>query len=457
MADIVLHYGAGQAYTTWQDLRAAAVAINLAGTDQQGIIYLHENLVIANNTLDWLGLGIDLNHFWRIMPAAGLGWRNSGLAYDKPVSGIKIIANAGASNGFKASNGFVLDGLILEGTNTTAAKPQFDLGRQSGADNDVAGVENCWMDLGNGTSYPLMLRRSPKATGAVPTVFARRNVIKVSGGTQPALVTQGNPLVERNTIRVPDPATINGIRIIVGGNGHGAWCRDNAVDGGILEEHSGSYSIETAAGTASVNNHYSGTFTKTGTGGGYNLSGFINDLTSAAFDGTGYRPAAGGVLIGAASSTAENTPDINGSNSGSSPDVGAIQRSAAAPLATGTITSVVVDGQQVSVTGTQSLAVSGSASLTGSASGGTVSLELGTGTFDADFANVSPGTYTVQVLLYNSEGAVTSITGGSVVINDITGSPEGPEQTPPNYPPVIGELDGGKRAWRRKLLLELAA
>lgn len=81
----------------------------------------------------------------------------------------------------------------------------------------------------------------------------------------------------------------------------------------------------------------------------------------------------------------------------------------------------------MSVSGTQSLAVSGSASLVGDTSGGTAPVDIGTGTFDADFTNVSPGTYTVQVLLYNSEGAVTAITGGSVVINDITGSPEGPE------------------------------
>ncbi|WP_156473285.1 hypothetical protein [Pseudorhodoferax sp. Leaf265] len=426
MATIALHYGTGQAYTTWQDLRAAAVAINLAGTDQQGEIILHESITIANNTLDWLGLGIDLNHYWRIKPAPGLGWRDAGLAYSKPAAGIKITANAGASNGFKASNGFVLDGLILEGTNTTAAKPQFDIGRTSGTDSDVAGVENCWMDLGNGACYPLIVRRSPKTTGAVPTVFARRNVIVVSGGTQPALVTQGNPLVERNTIRVPTPAAVNGLRLIIGANNHGGWCRDNAIDGSILEEHSGAFSVETAASTASVNNHYSGVFTKTGTGAGYNLAGWINDLTSAAFDGAGYRPADGGVLIGAASATAENTPDINGNNSGLDPDVGAIQRNAAAPLATGSITGVTTSGQQVSVSGTQSLAVSGSASLTGTTSGGTVPLTIGSGVFSAEFADVPPGTYSCQVLLYNSEGAVTSITGGAVVISDITGSPEGP-------------------------------
>lgn len=455
MPTVTLHYGTGQTYTTWQDLRTAALAINLAGTDQQGEIILHESITIANNTLDWMGVGIDLTHYWRIKPAPGLGWRDAGVAYNKPASGIKITANAGASNGFKASNGFVLDGLILEGTNTTATKPQFDLGRTSGTDNDIAGVENCWIDLNNGVSYPLMLRRSPKATGALPNVFARRNVIVVSGGTQPALVTQGNPLVERNTIRVPTPASVNGIRVIIGANGHGAWCRDNAVDGGILEEHTSAFSIETQAATASVNNHYSGTFTKTGTGAGYNLSGWINDLTSAAFDGSSYRPAAGGVLIGAASSTAQNTPDINGGNSGSTPDVGAIQRNVAAPLATGTINSVVVDGQQVSVTGTQSLAASGSASLTGSTSGGTVPITIGSGTFDADFADVSPGTYTVQVLLYNSEGAVTSITGGSVVINDITGSPEGPEPTPSEALPIVVPA-GGVAGWRRGLLLQLA-
>jgi hypothetical protein len=82
----------------------------------------------------------------------------------------------------------------------------------------------------------------------------------------------------------------------------------------------------------------------------------------------------------------------------------------------GAITSTVINGQTVTISGTTgNTPVSGLATITGSAGGvtqGPTAVTLGSGTFTITFTNVAPGTYSPTVTLTNSAGTGTA-TGGS--------------------------------------------
>lgn len=140
----------------------------------------------------------------------------------------------------------------------------------------------------------------------------------------------------------------------------------------------------------------------------------INTTTGALTvnETTDFRPAAGGPLIDAATAAAQGTNDILGLNRGPTPDIGAWELTPFAPSPTGTITSIVVSGQTVTVSGTTANAPTSSmASLTlattpynsGVAQTG-VAVTLGTGTFTVTFSNVAVGRYVPTVTLTNAGG-----------------------------------------------------
>lgn len=144
---------------------------------------------------------------------------------------------------------------------------------------------------------------------------------------------------------------------------------------------------------------------------------------------TDARPVAAGPLINAASVEARGTQDIRGNNRGQTPDVGAVQLNAAIPSPTGSITSLTVDGQTVSVSfSTANTPTSGMASLRAASSNpdGAVdqadkSVTLGSNTGSVSFANVPSGNYTLTITLTNAGGTNTVSGQQSVSILGVSG------------------------------------
>lgn len=159
------------------------------------------------------------------------------------------------------------------------------------------------------------------------------------------------------------------------------------------------------------------------------ITGITVNTTAGALvvnESTDFRPTAAGPLINTATTAANNTKDILGNNRGTSPDPGAWELSPSVDAPTGNVTSIVVSGQTVTISGTTtSTPTSGQASLTASAvaynsgvSQGPISVTLGSGTFTVQFTNVKVGRYDPVITLTNAggTGSVTNGQGNAEVI-----------------------------------------
>ncbi len=116
------------------------------------------------------------------------------------------------------------------------------------------------------------------------------------------------------------------------------------------------------------------------------------------------------------------TKTISVTNNGGLSNPGSIRFNAAAPAIapTGVITSIVVDGQKVTIRGTtENTPTSGAATITATVGGETLgpsALTLGAGTFAIVFARVKPGTYSPTITLTNAGGTNTATGGESFKI-----------------------------------------
>lgn len=126
-------------------------------------------------------------------------------------------------------------------------------------------------------------------------------------------------------------------------------------------------------------------------------------------------PIAGSPLLGAASANAVSTNDARGGNRGTSPDVGAYQRTAATPLVAASITNQAApDGQTIVISGTTtnsptsaSLSLSPASLGNGAQSMGPLAITLGSGTFTISVDDVLPGSYLAPILLFTNAGGTT--------------------------------------------------
>lgn len=163
----------------------------------------------------------------------------------------------------------------------------------------------------------------------------------------------------------------------------------------------------------------------TGTAGGFTVASPL--IISA----TDVRPATGSVLIGGASTDADNTYDIRGNFRGTNPDAGAVMLASAAlpAVPNATITSTVVSGQTVTVTGTfTSIATSGTATLPAAATPNGAVTANTTVTFDgsnftAVFNALTPGNYAPAVIALTNSGGTGTSTGGTAVTVAVPGLP----------------------------------
>ena len=191
----------------------------------------------------------------------------------------------------------------------------------------------------------------------------------------------------------------------------------------------GAVPIKTTTGAfSSVINNFNDTAI-TGTPSGWTIN---PDLIVSTSD---LRPSATGALLGTADSTAISINDVRGNNRGLLPDAASVQRTPAAPMPTVAITSMVVDGQNVTISGTTTgTPITGSISLpaaisnpNGAISTASVVVTLGVNTFTVTLAGLAPGNYDPPVVLFsNAGGSANSATGGQpTFINGISGTPQG--------------------------------
>jgi hypothetical protein len=144
-----------------------------------------------------------------------------------------------------------------------------------------------------------------------------------------------------------------------------------------------------------------------------------------------FRPAANGPLIGAADASAKGSKDILGNNRGQVPDAGALQLNPAPPSPVAVVTSSIVSGQTVTISGT----VTGStnpalASLTpksvvyneSAVAQNNVAVTVNGGTFTVEFDNVHVGQYLSTLTFSNTGGAADATGITTVVVPGATGT-----------------------------------
>jgi hypothetical protein len=152
---------------------------------------------------------------------------------------------------------------------------------------------------------------------------------------------------------------------------------------------------------------------------GFTVAGELDVVENLLTDA---RPKASGALIGTASTNAKTTNDIRGENRGPAPDIGAWQRTPFQPTPVGKITSMVLDGSTLIVTGTVQYApTSGRAwvaadSLTpdGAIALPEKAITITGNTFQVSWDNVAAGNYNSPQLRFTNVGGEGLVaTGGT--------------------------------------------
>jgi len=120
---------------------------------------------------------------------------------------------------------------------------------------------------------------------------------------------------------------------------------------------------------------------------------------------------------------------------------------AATPAPTAVITSIVADGDSVTISGTTTdTPTSGLATITAGSGGavtqGPTAITLGSGTFTVTFAGVVAGTYSGETVSVTNAGGTASATGSAAfTIVAVSGSPESPPPVDGNaYPTAPGTI-----------------
>lgn len=427
---LIGEFGPG-GFATWQDARAAIVAVNAISLNRVPVLHIAQDVTINNNTLDWANANTDMDRICIVRPKPGLGWRDLyPEAQSRPPSGIKLTINAGANNGLLSSNGFIFEDFLVTATSTTAGRYPINLGSTGSV---RGGMRRCWINGNNSVQPLLTMLRGSAVPAAFAEYFLQDSVIEALGSSSlAAAVFSYNACVERTLFSAPQLA----LRI-AGGVG-GPVIRNSIVLGDVLNEHTGNVQAVTIA--ASGNNKISGSYTRGGSGTSYNAGTFATGLTAAAFEAGGYRPAAGGILIDAADDSANFTLDMGLRNRSSIADIGPIQRTAGLALPTGSVSASLPSGQSVTVSWTQAGATSGTVTLDGD-SDLVHQIDVGTPNGSHTFLGVPAGSFTVRLDLANSGGPLV-VTGNTISISETGGSPTAPQPVEPEETPAVADVAG---------------
>jgi hypothetical protein len=358
---------------------------------------------------------VDFDHYVLIRPTAGKGVNDLDPmgVLDYGTVGIELTVYQGAG-------AYIGHGVILEG---------FRIRVPSASHHSWVGAIGMGRSGTTGTSFNEVRRNRIKTSASVgSTVYAGHaagtgvfsdNLVIMDGSAALAVVNGWSVAVERNTF-----VRINGATGKVYGN---SYHRNTYFRNNVLRDCGATpFQFDTALDAEYLTNNFANEAISNAPPGITIVTG-TNALTRGPNDS---RPTAAGPLIGAADSSAISLNDLRGNNRGLSPDAGALQLTPAPALSTGTITSIVADGQSVVVSGTTTQSpTSGTVLLTAvggeAVTAGPSAVTLGSGTFTITFPGLPTGTYSVKGSLTNGGGTAAMQGGNTVTILGLTGGGEG--------------------------------
>jgi hypothetical protein len=442
--DVIVTVGAGGTYANLAAARTALGSLNLVSLDQRYIVKLMEDQVLTNTSSTFSNPNTDATRYIHVIPDDGLSWDDlaGSSVYYPPTAGLKLTVTSGAAGALSIERGWFFDLLRIEATPTVAGISPIRIGSTSTA--KYTGISRCWI-TGDHTLASLLDLRDASITTEPTQAFLLDSVV-IGSGTDASVgvITGTGGAIYRNTIVAAGGAG-RALRLQVTAANRGFWVIDNALVGSWETVHTAA-NLGAASSSNSRGNYLTGAYVQTGTGTTYTSASWTTGATAASlFENiaSNLRPRSTSALLGGATGRSDNMPDVNGNNRGLNPDIGAIQRTSAPPLAAGTFTTGAVSGQTASFAGTVSNAASGSLTLTGTSTVGPIAIVISGGTWSIpDIINLLTGTYTASLLLLNSQGATTGVGGPTLVVDSYIGSPEGPEQTEVADPPVVSNVVG---------------
>jgi len=408
--------GTGMDFATLKTFATWLQSKSLVGDNENVTAYVYENqpfAATANTNLT--PLTSSATNTCTIKPAPGLGVNDldtTGAVWF-PSTGILLQLHVYASltaGPFVKMSGFLID-VVYDG----AAANSYDYGLI------VQGTLQYNRIRSNANAPAVIAGLGGNVTNVADNFFLQ------TGGTGSAILNGWSGTTQRNTFVRTGSAT-------------GTLFANNSYSLGYLYNNTfvnGGGAPITGSTLQGSSNNYTDTALTTAIPGVIYAGNLITNATSD------IRPSAAGPLIAAASSTAISTNDLRGNNRGPFPDVGAIQLSSAIPLPQGTITSQVLNGQQLVITGTTTnLPTSGSLSIApgstpnGGTAIGPIAVTLGSGSFTVTVNGIVPGNYASPSITFTNTGGTGSTATGAVgfTINGITGSPTAPAAPPPAGP-----------------------
>jgi hypothetical protein len=386
-------------FVTWlnsQDLVALDIVV-----DCQVFISLTTGNILYYNSLR--PANADATHYCTIRPAPGYGFKDLDVsgAEDYGTVGVELDWN-GPDYDFTVGPGIRLTGFRIILRSTTGHNMVIGSGGYVGAGNPGAiQLYQNRIKFSAGTLAMLLGTRPSTFTDNTVIIDTTTGKFATHGGTN-------TNSYERNTFVQRNGA--NGIILEATASNAGA-VRDN-----MFRDCPAVPITRTTYTWATISNNFSNV-TITGTSTGFTVNTGTNALTQGNANSF---PTAAGPLIGAASSAAIGSYDVFNAFRGATPDVGSRQLTPSAPAPTATITSMVVDGQSLTISGTTTgTPTSGLATLgvgspaNGAIQQGPTALTLGTGTFTVTFTGIPPGSYASPTVTVTSSTGTTAATGGS--------------------------------------------
>lgn len=415
----VISVGTGKDYATLGAAFSYLNSYDIGADGRQHLLEVYEDQTASG--LSMIPKNPTVSAYVTVQPVPGAGvndLENSGpLTYG--ASGVQLTFATGNSAYF--GDGMVLQGFrILVNGNTATDSPAVKFSHYSQTTPNTSGMEH-WRK--NRIKLVGVLNSSAFDVGNSGGFgYLEDNLIVFDAATTGSLISAPYMItctLRRNTFVRPS-----------GGSGHAI----NALGAGEFFDNVFAGMGASAVGamnnfTGTSSHNYSDNSADSGVAG-FTAAAAGSLLADYAAD---FRPAAGGPLIGNASSESVNTNDIRGLGRGGSPDVGAAQLNpvAAVQPPTGTITSVTQVGQTVTVnfsttnTPTSAVATLDPAATPNGAVSDTGTVTFGTNTGTATFRSAKPGDYVIDITVTNAGGsnAVSGTTAFTVVDNTPPANP----------------------------------
>lgn len=429
---IVKSIGAGKDMVNLVEFATYIQSLDLVALKQTVIGEMYENYTLPPN-LVVSPKTANLQYRAILQPCPGLGVWDYEETTDKlnyGEGGIEIkggnIARIGRGVTFR---GFRVD---LSGTNGLRVCSSTNSGNAS-----LPIVERCRFKISMASGNAL-------EAGEYNTPLEVRDCLFIRTAGDGPIVTIGTPVtLERNTVVATGTGTYSTGAFVMGGTNVGyaavSMIRDNAF---INVGSKPIVDTNLSAAGKILSNATDNAMTPTLTGVSVHLPGTLVNATDD------YRPKDGGGLIGTASSAAIDVPDLRNLKRGAFPDKGAAQGTAREPLPLVSITSVLVNGQDVTVSGTALYSpLNGVATLPadptnpdGASTLGPTAITLNGTNFSVKWEGVQAGNYGVpSVTVTNSSGYNRTQTGGekSTIIDVVANVVEGQVQLPIGNAPSL--------------------